>query len=173
MIFKQFDKLDNLEVALLNTTRNLIASLETDRPKVSAGQKDYSDSHFGAKTSRLVSGVRQMLNFESKGYLISKFDDDNFTASSASFPNQWKRIFVTSESVTFIYRNGGLLMKPRKCLMANEQQVVKEVRNLVKKGDLLKQDSRRKEKQQKKKIKSSGLQNVRLYLKEKAFNLFQ
>lgn len=135
MIFKQIDKLSDAEGTLLNTTRNLIASLETDRPRVSAGQKDYSGSHFGDESVRLVSGSNRMTNFESKGYFISKFDNNNFTARKASFPNQWARIFVTPETVTFIYRNGGLLMKPGSCLMKNEKQVVDEMRAAVRQGD--------------------------------------
>lgn len=164
IIFKQIDKLSDLEGTLLNTTRSLIASLETDRPRVSSG-KDYSGSHFGLESARLVSGSNRMTNFESKGYFISKFDNDNFTARSPSFPNQWARVFVTTEAVTFVYRNGGLLMKPRSCLMKNEKQLVDEIRELVMQGDPSKSKPRRDNRQRR--ARATQPKGFRTTLREK------
>lgn len=79
-------------------------------------------------TSRTISVTR----FTMSEYSFLKNDDNNYTAGRLDSPNQIARIFKHNGSVTFVYNDLRVIMKPISCLDDLEQQLLNELEGLIK-----------------------------------------
>jgi len=66
--------------------------------------------------------------FTHAGFEAVKYDDNNLSLMTPDMPMNVERIFLSSGVVTFVYRDGRVLMKPRNCMTAEEEELSKQAR---------------------------------------------
>lgn len=66
--------------------------------------------------------------FASDGMSVVKYDANSLSATSRSLPNNIGRVFINQNSVTFVYQDGRVLMKPVACLDSSENQMIRQLR---------------------------------------------
>lgn len=136
---KNIDSLSPSERQLLLAIKQQLGTAESGQPQLANEQVTRSGSTrytfnsgpSGSSTSSSTSSYARNINlssFNSNQLSITKYADDNFSVARPNLPNNIARLFVSGPVVTFVYRDGQVLMKPTACLQPQEAQIVQQLK---------------------------------------------